>query len=147
MCNSAKIKKYVLDCFSWKHVVVVNAVVLTICVIFAIFLPQIGTIIRLVYVTVFFTLRVIKICDRTSRLRVRLNRSESNQTGSNENPNIIQECIPVGCVPTTCCPYLPACMRWGGGVWSGVSGLGGGGGVSQHAMGQTPRPSPRGENS
>ena len=88
---------------------VVNAVVLTICVIFAIFLPQIGTIIRLVYVTVFFTLRVIKICDRTSRLRVRLNRSESDQMGSNENPNIIQECIPVGCVPPTCCPYLPAC--------------------------------------
>ena len=70
--------------------VVVNAVVLTICVIFAIFLPQIGTIIRLVYVTVFFTLRVTKICDRTSRLRVHLNRSESDQMGSNENPNIIR---------------------------------------------------------
>ena len=97
--------------------VVVNAVVLTICVIFAIFLPQIGTIIRLVYVTVFFTLRVTKICDRTSRLRVRLNRSESDQMASNENPNIRQEYIPVGCVPPTCCPYLRAYTALGG-VWS-----------------------------
>ena len=36
-----------------------------------------------------------------------------------------QECIPVGCVPPTCCPYLPACtapggmyLVWGpGGTW------------------------------
>ena len=25
-----------------------------------------------------------------------------------------QECIPVGCVPPTCCPYLPAAPRGGG---------------------------------
>ena len=25
-----------------------------------------------------------------------------------------QECIPVGCVPSTCCPYLPACTAPGG---------------------------------
>ena len=24
-----------------------------------------------------------------------------------------QVCIPVGCVPTACCPYLPACTAWG----------------------------------
>ena len=27
---------------------------------------------------------------------------------------IIQECIPVGCVPPICCPYLPACTAHGG---------------------------------
>ena len=42
-----------------------------------------------------------------------------------------QECIPVGCVPSACCPYLPACTAPGGvpglgGTWSGgVPGLGG----------------------
>ena len=25
-----------------------------------------------------------------------------------------QDCIPVGCVPPTCCPYLPACIEPGG---------------------------------
>ena len=63
-----------------------------------------------------------------------------------------QDCIPVGCAPPACCPYLPACTAWGvcsqGGlplVWGGVpvSGPGGclplvRGGVSQHAMGQNP---------
>ena len=29
-----------------------------------------------------------------------------------------QDCIPVGCVPPACCPYLPACTVLGG-VWSG----------------------------
>ena len=24
-----------------------------------------------------------------------------------------QECIPVGCVPPACCPYLPVCTAWG----------------------------------
>ena len=28
----------------------------------------------------------------------------------------LQECIPVGCVPPVCCPYLPACTA-GGGVY------------------------------
>ena len=27
----------------------------------------------------------------------------------------IQVCIPVGCIPPTCCPYLPACTAGGGG--------------------------------
>ena len=27
-----------------------------------------------------------------------------------------QECIPVGCVPPACCPYLLACTAWEGGV-------------------------------
>ena len=27
-----------------------------------------------------------------------------------------QDCIPVGCVPPACCPYLPACTAPGGGV-------------------------------
>ena len=27
-----------------------------------------------------------------------------------------QECIPLGCVPPACCPYLPACTARGGGV-------------------------------
>ena len=66
-----------------------------------------------------------------------------------------QDCIPVGCVPPVCCLYLPACTALWGGAWSGgclplvpggawsggvlASGPGwGGGGVSQHAMGQTP---------
>ena len=85
--------------------------------------------------------------------------------------HIIQECIPVGCVPAARRPYGAVCS--GGGVWSGGcllpggclllggsgpggSGLGGGGGVcswggvcsqgvSQHALRQTP--SPRGQNS
>ena len=41
-----------------------------------------------------------------------------------------QECIPVGCVPPICCPYLPACTALGGispwgGAWSqGVSSWG-----------------------
>ena len=30
------------------------------------------------------------------------------------NAQRIQECIPVGCVPPTCCPYLPACTAPGG---------------------------------
>ena len=29
-----------------------------------------------------------------------------------------QECIPVGCVPPACCPYLPACTAPGGCTWS-----------------------------
>ena len=29
--------------------------------------------------------------------------------------NFQQECIPVGCVPPACCPYLPACTAHGGG--------------------------------
>ena len=29
-----------------------------------------------------------------------------------------QECIPVGCVPPACCPYLPACTGPGGCTWS-----------------------------
>ena len=29
-----------------------------------------------------------------------------------------QECIPVGCVPPACCPYLPACTVPGGCTWS-----------------------------
>ena len=38
-----------------------------------------------------------------------------------------QECIPVGCVPPPCCPYLPACTAPGGVylVWVGVPGPGG----------------------
>ena len=32
--------------------------------------------------------------------------------------NYQQDCIPVGCVPPACCPYLPACTALGGGVWS-----------------------------
>ena len=28
--------------------------------------------------------------------------------------NGLQECIPVGCVPPACCPYLPACTALGG---------------------------------
>ena len=71
-----------------------------------------------------------------------------------------QDCIRVGCVPPACCPYLPACIALGGclvpgeclvpgGAWSrgwvsGGSGpgwvpspKGGGGVVSQQAMGQT----------
>ena len=80
-----------------------------------------------------------------------------------------QDCIPVGCVPSTCCPYLPACTALGvpgpggclpapgegawfwGCAWShevllrGVCSWEdaclwshGGGGVTQHAIGQTP---------
>ena len=33
---------------------------------------------------------------------------------NNNNHQMKQECIPVGCVPPTCCPYLPACSEWGG---------------------------------
>ena len=33
-----------------------------------------------------------------------------------------QECIPVGCVPPACCPYLPA---WTASVGVGIPGLGG----------------------
>ena len=29
-----------------------------------------------------------------------------------------QECIPVGCIPATCCPYLQACTARGGCTWS-----------------------------
>ena len=29
-----------------------------------------------------------------------------------------QECIPVGCVPPACCPYLPACTAPRGCTWS-----------------------------
>ena len=37
-----------------------------------------------------------------------------------------QVCIPVGCVPPACCPYLPACTAYGAGVCSpGVSAPGG----------------------
>ena len=42
-----------------------------------------------------------------------------------------QECIPVGCIPPACCPYLPACTARGvpgpgGCTWSReVPGLGG----------------------
>ena len=33
-----------------------------------------------------------------------------------------EDCIPIGCVPPACCPYLPACTAPGG-AWSwGVSG-------------------------
>ena len=64
-----------------------------------------------------------------------------------------QDCIPVGCIPPACWPYLPACTAQGGawskgGVWSGGCLLGGclvggvwgllGGMVSQHALRQTP---------
>ena len=38
-----------------------------------------------------------------------------------------QDCIPVGCVPPACCPYLPTCTElWGACVWSqGGAALGG----------------------
>ena len=69
--------------------------------------------------------------------------------------NYKQECIPVGCVPAARRPYAGVCFRLrgsgqrgGGGVSApgGVSGLGGLlpgsgvwlGGVSQHALRQTP---------
>ena len=32
---------------------------------------------------------------------------------------IKQDCIPVGCIPPACWPYLPACIAQGGGVCSG----------------------------
>ena len=41
-----------------------------------------------------------------------------------------QDCIPVGCIPPACWPYLPACTAQGVSLPEGV--------VSQHAMGQTP---------
>ena len=45
----------------------------------------------------------------------------------------LQECIPVGCVPPACCPYLPACTAPGGvpglGSVSGQGGVPGPGGT------------------
>ena len=38
-----------------------------------------------------------------------------------------QECIPVGCIPPACCPYLPACTAPGG--VPGPRGVPGQGGV------------------
>ena len=72
--------------------------------------------------------------------------------------NVQQVCIPVGCVPPACCPYLPACTAQGwcllqGGLHHGGAAPGGSlplrepasggsacswGGVSQHALRQTP---------
>ena len=57
-----------------------------------------------------------------------------------------QDCIPVGCIPPACWPYLPACTVHcaGGGclllVWCLLLGGGAclGGLVSQHALRQTP---------
>ena len=40
--------------------------------------------------------------------------------------NIIQECIPVGCVPAACRPYAGVCFRWGSVPRGGLL-LGGGG--------------------
>ena len=34
------------------------------------------------------------------------------------NASFKQECIPVGCVPSALCPYLPACTAQGGCTWS-----------------------------
>ena len=34
--------------------------------------------------------------------------------------NLKQECIPVGCIPTACCPYLPVCTALGGCTCQGV---------------------------
>ena len=63
-----------------------------------------------------------------------------------------QDCIPVGRVPPARWPYLPACSVLGRGAWSrggawsgrGVPSPGGmgawSGGVSQHALRQTPPP-------
>ena len=34
----------------------------------------------------------------------------------NSYPIRKQVCIPVGCVPSACCPYLPACTAQGEGV-------------------------------
>ena len=71
-----------------------------------------------------------------------------------------QVCIPVGCVPPACCPYLPACTVQGNVCFPGVSASQGEcllpkggvcfprgvsaprGCVSQHALGQTPPPHP-----
>ena len=39
-------------------------------------------------------------------------------------PHKIQDCIPVGCIPHTRWPYLPACTAQGG-TWSGGTALGG----------------------
>ena len=55
-----------------------------------------------------------------------------------------QVCIPVGCVPPTCCPYLPACTAQGG-VCSGVGTVCSQGGICfvgciQHTLRQTPPP-------
>ena len=64
-----------------------------------------------------------------------------------------QECIPVGCIPPTCCPYLPACNAVEGGVPGpgGVPAQGGGvPGPGQYLPGGVPGPgggcvpSPRG---
>ena len=41
-----------------------------------------------------------------------------------------QYCIPVGCVPPACCPYLPACTAPGGGLRLGGVPTSGPGGVS-----------------
>ena len=59
-------------------------------------------------------------------------------------PTIIQDCIPVGCIPPACSPFLPACAVQGdagspgGCLLRGVSASGGG--VSQHALRHTPLP-------
>ena len=47
----------------------------------------------------------------------------------------IQDCIPVGCIPLACWPYLPACTAQGGCL---IRGCLLGGVVSQHALRQTP---------
>ena len=39
--------------------------------------------------------------------------------------NSKQDCIPVGCIPPACWPYLPACTAQGGAWSQGVSALGG----------------------
>ena len=41
-----------------------------------------------------------------------------------------QECIPVGCVPPACCPYLPTCTAQGGVPGPGKGGVPGPGGCT-----------------
>ena len=53
-----------------------------------------------------------------------------------------EDCIPVGCIPPACWPYLPACTVQGGvgGCLLLEGGVCSGGVVSQHALKQTPPP-------
>ena len=60
-----------------------------------------------------FRLFVVHLALSTFYLVI-ITHSEMHRTKTFEE----QECIPAGCVPPACCPYLPACTGPGGCTWS-----------------------------
>ena len=62
-----------------------------------------------------FNALIQKKCNIDTSIHINIETHWRNRiTCNSSNFSCKQECIPVGCVPPACCPYLPACTAPGG---------------------------------